>query len=72
MILKWCGRRGVANKAIHLLVDDLIYMIGDRGIASCIDAKIGEQVWNERIGGEYPASSVYGDDGAEAGTHLSK
>ena len=57
----WRVKRGVPNKPSLLLVDDLIYMIGDTGIASCIDAKTGEQVWQERIGGEYSASPVYAD-----------
>jgi outer membrane protein assembly factor BamB len=57
----WKVKRGVSNKPSILLVDDLIYMIGDAGIASGIDAKTGEQVWQERIGGEYSASPVYAD-----------
>jgi len=57
----WRVKRGVSNKPSILLVDDLIYMIGDTGIASCIDAKTGEQVWQNRIGGEYSASPVYAD-----------
>src|SRR5436190_2845538 len=57
----WKVKRGVSNKPSILLVDDLIYMIGDTGIASCIDAKRGEQVWQQRIGGEYSASPVYAD-----------
>jgi outer membrane protein assembly factor BamB len=57
----WKVKRGVSNKPSILLVDDLIYMIGDTGIASCIDAKTGEQVWQQRIGGEYSASPVYAD-----------
>jgi outer membrane protein assembly factor BamB len=36
-------------------------MIGDTGIASCIEAKTGEMVWQKRIGGEYSASPVYAD-----------
>ena len=59
--VKWKVKRGVSNKPSILLVDDLIYMIGDTGIASCIDAKTGEQVWQQRIGGEYSASPVYAD-----------
>ena len=58
----WKLKRGVSNKPSILLVDDLIYMIGDTGIASCIDAKSGEQVWQHRIGGEYSASPLYADD----------
>src|SRR5581483_4556333 len=57
----WRVKRGVPNKPSILLVDDLIYMVGDTGIASCIDAKTGEQVWQQRIGGEYSASPVYAD-----------
>jgi outer membrane protein assembly factor BamB len=57
----WKVKRGVPNKPSILLVDDLIYMIGDTGIASCIDAKTGEQVWQQRIEGQYSASPVYAD-----------
>lgn len=57
----WKVKRGVSNKPSILLVDDLIYMIGDTGIASCIDARSGEQVWQQRVGGEYSASPVYAD-----------
>jgi outer membrane protein assembly factor BamB len=57
----WKVKRGVSNKPSILLVDGLIYMIGDTGIASCIDAKTGEQVWQNRVGGEYSASPVYAD-----------
>jgi outer membrane protein assembly factor BamB len=57
----WKLKRGVSNKPSILLVDDLIYMISDSGIASCVDAKTGIQVWQQRIGGEYSASPVYAD-----------
>ena len=55
----WKVTRGVPNKPSILLVDDLIYMIGDTGIAGCIDARSGDLVWQQRIGGEYSASPVY-------------
>jgi len=57
----WKVTRGVSNKPSILLVDGLIYMIGDTGIASCIDAQTGEQVWQQRIDGEYSASPLYAD-----------
>ncbi|MEP7364162.1 MAG: PQQ-binding-like beta-propeller repeat protein [Acidobacteriota bacterium] len=57
----WKVKRGVSNKPSILLMDDLIYMISDAGIASCIEAKTGEVVWQQRIGGEYSASPVYAD-----------
>ena len=57
----WKFGRGVSNKPSILLVGDLIYMVGDRGIVTCVEAKTGQQVWQERIGGEYSASPVYAD-----------
>lgn len=57
----WKIKRGVPNKPSLLLIDDLIYMINDTGIASCVEAKTGELVWQQRIGGEYSASPVYAD-----------
>jgi outer membrane protein assembly factor BamB len=54
-------KRGVSNKPSILLIDDLIYMIGDTGIASCVEAKTGALVWQQRVGGEYSASPVYAD-----------
>ena len=39
----------------------LIYMVGDVGVLSVVDAKTGERVHQERIGGVYTASPVAGD-----------
>ena len=55
----WVCKRNVPNKPSILLVDDLIYMIDDGGVASCLEAKTGAQVWNERVGGNYSASPIY-------------
>lgn len=59
--IAWKVKRGIPNKPSILLIDDLIYVINDTGIASCIEAKTGEIVWQKRIGGEYSASPVYAD-----------
>ena len=36
-------------------------MATEMGIVSCIDAKTGERVWRERLGGIYSASPVAAD-----------
>jgi len=59
--IAWRVKRAVSNKPSILLIDDLVYVINDTGIASCIEAKTGEIVWQQRIGGEYSASPVYAD-----------
>jgi len=55
----WKLTRGVPAKPSLLLVDDLLFLINDRGIASAVDAKTGEVVWTSRVTGEYSASPVY-------------
>jgi outer membrane protein assembly factor BamB len=39
----------------------LIYMAGDVGVITCVDARTGERVWRERLGGVYTASPVAAD-----------
>jgi outer membrane protein assembly factor BamB len=36
----------------------LLFMATEMGIVTCIDAKTGERVWRERLGGIYSASPV--------------
>lgn len=58
----WKVSRSVGNKPSILFVDGLIYMISDNGIASCLEAKTGKFVWQQRMGGEYSASPIYADE----------
>lgn len=41
--------------------DGLIYMTGDVGVLTVSDARTGERVYQERVGGVYTASPVAGD-----------
>jgi len=54
----WRLGRGVPKKPSLLLVGDLIFMISDNGIASCLQAKSGDVVWTARLDGSYSASPV--------------
>jgi outer membrane protein assembly factor BamB len=54
----WQFTRGIPTKPSILLVDDLIFMVNDVGIASCIEAKTGTLVWQQRIGGTFSASPL--------------
>ncbi len=44
-----------------LLVDNDLYMVSDKGIASCFDAMTGKLHWRKRIDGTYYASPVSAD-----------
>lgn len=59
--VKWIARRGVGSKPSQLLIGDLIFMVDDKGIATCLDAKTGDDVWSHRIGGQFSASPLYAD-----------
>jgi hypothetical protein len=39
----------------------LLFMATEMGIVTCLDAKTGERVWRERLGGIYSASPVAAD-----------
>jgi outer membrane protein assembly factor BamB len=41
--------------------DGLLYMAADVGVVTCIDAKSGERVWQERLEGVFTASPVAAD-----------
>jgi outer membrane protein assembly factor BamB len=38
--------------------DGLLFYVTEQGIATCLDAKTGERVWQERVGGVYSASPI--------------
>jgi outer membrane protein assembly factor BamB len=57
----WKISKGIGPRVSPVLVDELIYLITDDGILQCVDAKTGEQVWKQRIGGQFCASPVYVD-----------
>ncbi len=56
----WKVKRNVPTRSSPVLAGDLIFMVDDGGIASCLDAKTGDSVWNERIGGTYSAAPIWG------------
>jgi outer membrane protein assembly factor BamB len=55
----WTARRAAPNTPSMLLVGDHLYMVSDRGVASCLDAKTGEMRWQQRLGGAVSASPLY-------------
>jgi len=58
--VEWIVKKGVPSMPSQLLIDELIYMIHD-GVATCLEAKTGEQVWQKRVTGKYSASPIYAD-----------
>jgi outer membrane protein assembly factor BamB len=57
----WKLDRGIPRTPSPLLVGNELYIVNDNGIATCIDAKTGEELWRARLDGNYSASPIYAD-----------
>jgi outer membrane protein assembly factor BamB len=59
--VEWSTRKSVPKRPSHLLVGDLYFMINDEGVATCLDAKTGEEIWSKRLEDKYWASPIYAE-----------
>lgn len=57
----WRSDSMVAKTSSPVLVDDLLYFVADGGIVTCLETTTGQQVWRERLPGNYAASPIHGD-----------
>ena len=60
--LAWKLERGAPLNPSPLLIGQELYLVADNGVATCLDAKSGEQNWQKRIGGSFTASLLYADE----------
>jgi outer membrane protein assembly factor BamB len=57
----WTLTRGAPYTPSPLLVGDELYYVSDTGVLSCVDAKSGQMLWQQRVGGNYAASPVFAE-----------
>lgn len=57
--VKWQTKKGVPKSPSVILVDDELYMVDDKGVASCLDAVSGKLHWQQRLQGKFSASPVF-------------
>ena len=57
----WKTNKSVPKRASQLLIGDLLFMVNDEGVASCLDAKTGQEIWTKRLEGKFWASPLYAD-----------
>jgi outer membrane protein assembly factor BamB len=61
----WKATKGVGAKPSPILVGDLVYAVSDTGgVVTCLDAKTGAEVWQQRVGGGGHSASLLYADGA--------
>lgn len=57
--IAWRTNKSVPKRPSQLLIGDLLFMMNDGGVASCLDAKTSTEIWATRLPGEYWASPLY-------------
>ena len=55
----WRQPRGAPTMPSPLVIGDEVYVVSDKGIATCLDAKTGDVVWSERLGGNFSSSPLF-------------
>jgi outer membrane protein assembly factor BamB len=57
----WISDKQIPNKPSLIALQGRVYFVSDKGIARCVNAETGEDVWFERLGGDYSASPLEAD-----------
>jgi outer membrane protein assembly factor BamB len=57
----WTLRRGAPFTPSPILVGDELFVVSDIGILTCVDARTGTVHYQQRLGGNYSASPIFGD-----------
>jgi outer membrane protein assembly factor BamB len=54
----WKTAKQVPKRSSQILVGDTLFMMNDSGVASCLDAKAGTEIWSKRIPGTFWSSPL--------------
>ncbi len=54
----WRSGQSIPQKPSAVLVNGMLLMVHDSGMASCIEASTGRTLWQERTGGQFSASAL--------------
>lgn len=54
--IAWKLVKGAPHTPSPLVVDDMLFVVADNGIASCLNPETGEVYWQERLGKAYSSS----------------
>lgn len=58
----WRYSRMTPSKPSPALVGDWLFFVNDSGVVTCLAAKTGEVIWQERIGGTFSSSPVVSEN----------
>jgi outer membrane protein assembly factor BamB len=55
----WRYERAAPRRSSSLLVGDWLFDASGDGIAACLEAKTGKELWKQRLGGNFSASPIH-------------
>lgn len=55
----WTFSKSTPTRPSPIVVGDLMFIISCEGVATCLEAKTGTQIWQKRLEGDYSASLLY-------------
>lgn len=59
--IAWRNNKNAPKMSSPVVSDGLLFYVDDGGIVSCIEAKTGEMLYRERLGGKFSASPILAD-----------
>ena len=59
--IAWKSSQGTGSRSSQLLLGDRLFLVGDKGTASVLDAVSGTALWQKRLGGEFSSSPILAD-----------
>jgi outer membrane protein assembly factor BamB len=59
--ISWRQKKGAPQMSSPLLVQRELYLVNDKGVATCLDARSGDSHWSERLGGNFSSSPLWAD-----------
>ncbi len=58
----WKSAQGTGSRSSQLVLGDRLFLVGDAGTATVLDALSGKPVWQKRLGGKFSASPILAGD----------
>lgn len=57
--IAWTFSKSTPTRPSPVVVGELMFIISCEGVATCLEAKTGKQIWQKRLEGDYSASPLY-------------
>ncbi|MFM7035077.1 MAG: PQQ-binding-like beta-propeller repeat protein [Planctomycetia bacterium] len=59
--IAWRQKKGAPTMSSPLVIGDELSVVSDKGIMTCLDARSGDVLWSERLGGNFSSSPLFAD-----------